>query len=240
VQCETGFATIVKMRVIADRQQVVRVDWEGAPLQEGGMRRRLLARTVRLADASTGVVLSDYGKGVLDQTMIDAVLATVHRTRRPVGMDPKDTHHLQIAGITVATPNCREAHVCAGLPARSSIPGDPLNDMILRNASDILLEKWQADQLVITLGAQGMFLAAPGSVPEVIPTHAREVFDVSGAGDTVIATCLLALAAGANRREAAMLGNFAAGVVVGKLGTACCTPDELLAAIRENQRSSAI
>jgi len=232
---QPGFSTIVKMRIVAERQQVVRVDWEGAPLADGATRRRLVERTARMTARATGVVLSDYGKGMVDQAMVDAVMAAAHRARCPVGMDPKDTHHLTIKGITVATPNCREAHVCAGLPARASIPGNPLRDSVLRKAGNLLLAKWRAEQLVITLGAQGMYLVARNCKPEVIPTRAREVFDVSGAGDTVIATCLLALAAGADRREAAMLGNYAAGVVVGKLGTACCTPEELMDAIRCDQ-----
>ena len=232
----SGFTTIVKMRVIAERQQVVRVDWENHVNMASGARRRLAARSMELAAAASGVLLSDYGKGVLDQELLDAIKDAAHRSGIPVGMDPKDTHVLNIRGIALATPNCREAHICAGLPARATIPGDPLHDVTLKRAAEILLHAWQVEQLVITLGAQGMYLAAAGRPPEVIPTRAREVFDVSGAGDTVIATCLLAIASGATRREAAMLGNYAAGVVVGKLGTACSSPEELIAAIREDNR----
>lgn len=232
-----GFPTIVKMRVIADRQQVVRVDWERPAGMSRVARRRLTTQSVRLAAAASGVLLSDYGKGVLDQDLIDAILGAARRKDVPVGLDPKDTHVLNVRGIALATPNCREAHICAGLPARATIPGDPLRDENLRRAAEILLHAWQVEQLIITLGAQGMYLAAPDHPPEVIPTRAREVFDVSGAGDTVIAACLLAIAAGAARHEAAMLGNYAAGVVVGKLGTAWCSPGELLAAIREDHRA---
>jgi D-beta-D-heptose 7-phosphate kinase/D-beta-D-heptose 1-phosphate adenosyltransferase len=224
-------ATTVKMRVIADRQQVVRVDWENQPALGGRVRRAMAQRLRDLIPGVTGVILADYGKGVLEQDTADAALRAARRRGIPIGMDPKDTHALRIAGLTLATPNCREAHVCAGLPARAAIPGDPAKDKLLRRAAAILLRKWRTDQLLITLGAQGMYLAAPRQQPEVIPTRAREVFDVSGAGDTVIATCLLALAAGATQREAALLGNIAAGVVVGKLGTACCSPAELLAAV---------
>lgn len=231
-----GFQTIVKMRVIAERQQVVRVDWERPSGLAQAVRRRLAVRAAQLAGRASGVLLSDYGKGVLDQGLLDAVLGAARRAGAPVGMDPKETHVLNVRGIALATPNCREAHVCAGLPPRATIPGDPLRDEHLKRAADILLTAWQVDQLIITLGAQGMYLAAAGHPPEVIPTRAREVFDVSGAGDTVIATCLLAITAGATRREAAMLGNYAAGVVVGKLGTAYCSPSELLAAIREDHR----
>ena len=105
----------------------------------------------------------------------------------------------------------------------------------LRKAAEILLRRWKPQQLIVTLGPQGMYLAARGRPPVVIPARAREVFDVSGAGDTVIATCMLAVAAGAACPEAAALGNHAAGVVVGKVGTACCSPEEMLASVARDE-----
>lgn len=231
-----GHLTTVKMRVIAERQQVVRVDWEVLPRAEARLRCDWVTRLLPRVKAATGVIMADYGKGVLEADTVIPLQAAARRWRKPLGVDPKDTHVLPFCGITLATPNCREAHVCAGVTARSSIGGDPARDERLRRVAAILMRKWRPEQLLITLGAQGMYLVGRKCAPEVIPTQAREVFDVSGAGDTVIATCLLALTAGATRREAAMLGNCAAGVVVGKLGTACCTPEELLAAVARSQR----
>ena len=101
---------------------------------------------------------------------------------------------------------------------------------------EILMEKWAAENLAITLGSQGMFLMTRGKAPRHVPTRAREVFDVSGAGDTVIAACVTALAAGAEFIESAELANIAAGVVVGKLGTASCTPEELLNHMRNSRK----
>ena len=229
-----GITTTVKLRVIAERQQLVRIDWE-RPLDVTAQDRRDFARrTSALAKRATGVILEDYSKGVIDQQTVDAVLAAVQRRRTPVGLDPKDNRDLRLAGITLATPNCKEAHICAGLPARSSVPGDPLKDEILRRAGAILMKQWRPRQLIVTLGAQGMYLVSGRDRPQVIPTRAREVFDVSGAGDTVIAACLLAMASGATPYEAAVLGNYAAGVVVGKLGTASCSPAELIDSIAKD------
>jgi D-beta-D-heptose 7-phosphate kinase/D-beta-D-heptose 1-phosphate adenosyltransferase len=105
---------------------------------------------------------------------------------------------------------------------------NPLEDEPLMQAGEIVLERWSPDFLLVTLGAQGMLLWAKGGSPQHVPTKAREVFEVSGAGDTVMATCLMALASGATYEEAADLANYAAGVVVGKLGTATCSPKELI------------
>ena len=149
----------------------------------------------------------------------------------PIGLDPKEGHDLDLRGITVATPNRKEAFAIARLPD----PGakeNPLADKALGRTGEILMEKWAAKNLAITLGPQGMFLMTQGKPPRHVPTRAREVFDVSGAGDTVIAALVTALTAGADFLEAAELANIAAGVVVGKLGTASCTPDELLAHMR--------
>ena len=223
-----GARTTVKMRILAERQQVVRVDWEDEtaipPTSTGALRRKL----DRLARLATGVIIADYRKGMVSQAVVDAVLGVARERGVPVGLDPKDNTHLKISGLTLATPNYKEALACACLPPKAAPGADPLADESLRKAGEILLKKWSLEQLIVTLGPQGMYWVAPRRPPRVIPTRAREVFDVSGAGDTVIATCLLALASGAGGMEAAALGNSAAGVVVGKLGTASCSPGELL------------
>ena len=130
----------------------------------------------------------------------------------------------------MVTPNRAEAFATAGMPDPGPGPA-PLRDRALRRAGAVLLDRWRPAHLLVTLGPQGMLLMAPDDASVHIPTRAREVFDVSGAGDTVIAVCLLARAAGAPAREAAELANVAAGVVVGKIGTAACTAEELLAAV---------
>lgn len=235
VRAIKGFQTTVKMRVLADRQQVLRVDWDPDPVFPQADVDAFCESVSRQIESCTGVVIEDYSKGIVCQEVMDAVLSAAKRRGIPVGLDPKDNLNLRIKGITLATPNYKEAHLCAGLPAKAPPPGSPLEDASLRKASDILLKTWEPEQLLVTLGPNGMYLAGSGRVPRVIPTRAREVFDVSGAGDTVIATCVMALAAGASFDEAAVLGNNAAGVVVGKLGTATCSADELLASVEANE-----
>jgi len=235
VRIVTGLQTTVKMRVLADRQQVVRVDWESdsyLPSEDIHAFCELITKEMESCD---GVVVEDYSKGIVCQEVMDAVLNSAKKKGIPVGLDPKDNLNLTIKGITLATPNYKEAQVCAGLPAKAPPPGDPMSDIVLRKAAETLMQLWEPKQLLVTLGANGMYMLAQDTSPRVIPTRAREVYDVSGAGDTVIATCVMALAAGASYDEAAVLGNNAAGVVVGKLGTATCSPDELIASVEFNE-----
>ncbi len=230
-----GMRTTVKTRIIAERQQMIRVDWENEkPHPDEAVQAFCEAVERAIADC-TGVVIEDYNKGIVRQEVVDVVLAAARRKGIPVGLDPKDNLDLRIRGITLATPNYKEAHVCAGLTPRPPPAGDPLKDASLGKAAEILLRQWQPEQLIVTLGPQGMYLASKDRPPRVIPTRAREVFDVSGAGDTVIATCVLALAAGATFDEAAVLGNNAAGVVVGKLGTATCSVEELIGSVETHE-----
>lgn len=224
---EPNHQTIVKTRIIAERQQLVRVDWDPDEEPGSGLVDRLGEAARAAVAQADGVILEDYGKGVVQQQVVDAVLAAAATADIPSGFDPKDNHTLAVKGVTLATPNRREAFHAAGFA--ESAPGeDPLEDQALRQVGERLLEAWQPRHLLITLGAHGMLLLSGEEAPVHVPTQAREVFDVSGAGDTVIATCLLALAAGAEAREAAELANLAAGVVVAKLGTATCTPNELM------------
>ncbi|MEI8351769.1 MAG: PfkB family carbohydrate kinase [bacterium] len=235
VRAVNGLHTTVKMRILADRQQVARVDWDAESEFPESDIAAFCERVSREIETCTGVVIEDYSKGIVRQEVVDAILSAARRKGIPVGLDPKDNLSLKLKGITLATPNYREAHVCAGIPAKAPPPGSPLEDQSLRRAAEQLLRQWEPKQLLVTLGPNGMYLAEPGREPRVIPTRAREVYDVSGAGDTVIATCVMALAAGAVFDEAAVLGNNAAGVVVGKLGTAICSPAELLASVEANE-----
>ncbi len=219
--------TTVKTRIIADRQQVVRVDWEDALELTGehldGFCRRMADRIAHV----DGVIIEDYGKGVIRQEVVNEALSAARARDIPVGYDPKDDHTLDVRGATVATPNRKEAFMALGKrePLQER---PPLEDPELVEVSKQLRDKWGVELLVITLGPHGMFLLDERDKPVHVPTRAREVFDVSGAGDTVIAVCTLALASGASHREAVELANYAAGDVVARLGTAPCTAEALL------------
>jgi D-beta-D-heptose 7-phosphate kinase/D-beta-D-heptose 1-phosphate adenosyltransferase len=225
-----GMRTTVKTRVLADRQQVVRIDREDPPEAIAGKIPELCAKIQAAAESVDAIVIEDYGKGVITAEVASACAAAARRCSLPVGFDPKDNHDLPVRGITIATPNYREA--CSAAGVRETPLGDELEkDARLLEIARRLRQKWETKLLAITLGAHGMFLLENGDSPVVIPARAREVFDVSGAGDTVIAVAVLSLAAGATYYEAAALANFAAGVVVGKIGTASCSAAELLGSI---------
>ena len=148
-----------------------------------------------------------------------------------LSLDPKPVHHLDLSRLSLITPNRKEAFELAGLPDEMRHP-NPLEDANLMRVSERLLGELRPAVLLITLGELGMLLCQHGQKPVHIPTVAQEVFDVSGAGDTVIATFTLAVAAGASPLEAAILSNHAAGIVVGKAGTATVNPEELLASFK--------
>jgi D-beta-D-heptose 7-phosphate kinase/D-beta-D-heptose 1-phosphate adenosyltransferase len=222
--------TTVKTRVVAERQQVVRVDRECRDIISDAVVERLCRSAAEAVVTATGVIIEDYGKGVVRQAVVDAVLSAAQARGVPVGFDPKENHELRIRGVTIATPNRREAFLAAGM--RDTHPDrPPAEDPELLRMAGHLHARWGAELLLVTLGPGGMLLLRKDGPALHVPTRAREVFDVSGAGDTVIGLCVLALAAGANPEEAAHLANGAAGVVVGKLGTAVCTPSELLAVL---------
>ncbi len=225
---ETGeHPTCVKTRIVAERQQVVRVDREEylqIPTEAMTAFSRLIEKEIEEAD---GVIIEDYGKGSVQQDVVDTVIKAAELKGIPVGYDPKDDHILKMEGVSVVTPNRKEAFGSAGI-AEGKPCNNPLEDQALLEVGRVLDEKWKARHTLITLGPHGMLLLNQGDEAQHIPTRAREVFDVSGAGDTVIATYVLTLACGATYLEAAELSNFAAGVVVGKLGTATCTQKELI------------
>ncbi len=221
-------ATTVKTRIIAEHQQVVRVDWDNVEEYTPEVMQEFVVRLSEQVRHSTGVIIEDYGKGVVVQPVVDEVIREGRQCGVPTGMDPKDNHELDVEGVSVITPNRAEAFSAVNLVDNKPGP-DPLQDERLLRVGAGLLEKWKPELLMLTLGSLGLMLVAEGRANRHIPTRAREVFDVSGAGDTVIATCLLAMAAGATHEEAAELANYAAGIVVGKLGTATTSCEELLA-----------
>jgi len=221
-------STTVKTRIIAEHQQMIRVDWDTDGDDISGSMQAFGVSVSELAEKADAIIIEDYGKGVVQQAVVDRVIETAKRQNIPTGMDPKDNHELDLRGVTIATPNRGEAYIAMGT-IDSKPQKNPLKDERLLKVASGLLDKWHPDMLILTLGSLGMLLVGRDAPLKHIPTRAREVFDVSGAGDTVIAVCLLALASGATKEEAAELANYAAGIVVGKLGTATCSYEELLA-----------
>lgn len=220
--------TTVKTRILAEHQQVVRVDREDPLNLPDEILRDFCRDTATLVSGVSGVIIEDYTKGTVRQELIDVVLEAAKEEGVPIAVDPKESSDLKFTGISVATPNRKEVFALARIPEGPS-SDNPLHDEALLKAADILFGQWNPEFLIITLGAHGMLLFSKDQEPRHVPTVAREVFDVSGAGDTVITATLLALCAGADYNQIAELANCAAGVVVGKVGTADCTGEELLA-----------
>lgn len=228
-----AFRTIVKTRIIAQHQQVVRVDRERitSPTPERvGEIVRLVRDKLPEVDA---VIFEDYGKGFLTNELVAGVCQDAGAAGKIVAADPNPRHSIDWPGITVATPNRSEAFLAAGIAMRDP-GGAPNEDADLARAGETLLKKWNAKLLLITLGEQGMMLFQKDDKPHHVPTKARQVFDVSGAGDTAIAMFTLALCCGATPIEAAEIANHASAVVIGKLGTATVTRDELFSNFRED------
>ena len=219
--------TSIKTRIVAHQQQVVRVDRETRGCLDAKTTARLLAEFNQKIARADAVIIGDYGKGVVTQPLLEEI-KTVCRARGVwLSLDPKPVHHLNLHGLSLITPNRKEAFELAKLPDDTK-NANPLADQNLGLVADRLLNELSPALLLITLGELGMLLCQRGQAPFHIPTVAQEVFDVSGAGDTVIATFTLAIAAGSSPMEAAILSNHAAGIVVGKVGTATTTPEELI------------
>jgi len=225
--------TSIKTRVIANQQQVVRVDRETRGGIDARLAARLLAAVDRQLDQAAAVIVGDYGKGVVTQALLDGVKARCRARGIWLSLDPKPVHRLNLTGLSLITPNRKEAFELAEETDPGRAPS-PLADPALRRVVDRLLTGLRPALLLVTLGEQGMLLCSTGRPPFHIPTVAQEVFDVSGAGDTVIATFTAAIAAGASPIEAAILSNHAAGVVVGKVGTATVTAAELQLSFRRS------
>jgi len=211
--------TTVKTRIIAHNQQVVRTDRESKQAVSSILTTELVASFLRHLPAAAAVIVSDYDKGVVNRSVLDSILPQARSAAVPVFVDPKIDHADEYRPITMITPNQREAE----LLTRTSISDKPS----LEAAGRKLLEQFGCEYALITRGEDGMSLFN-ATDSHHLPTFAREVFDVTGAGDTVIATLALAHAAGASMPECATLANHAAGIVVGKVGTATISRFELL------------
>jgi D-beta-D-heptose 7-phosphate kinase/D-beta-D-heptose 1-phosphate adenosyltransferase len=213
--------TIVKTRIVAHHQQIARVDLE----RKGALAEGLiasLAKFVREADYD-GLLISDYNKGIVNPDLMADVLAAAGERKSPVFVDPKVENFRLFSPVTLITPNHFEAEKVVGHPCRTDAEVDRAGAEIMALIS--------CRYLIIKRGEQGMTVFQQGKKPIHIPTVAREVFDVTGAGDTVIAAAALALLAGGTIEQAATIATAAAGIVVGKIGTAAATPEELLAAL---------
>jgi D-beta-D-heptose 7-phosphate kinase/D-beta-D-heptose 1-phosphate adenosyltransferase len=194
-----------------------------------------MARLEPALSHCAAVVVGDYGKGVVN----DSILGKLKRLCRDraiwLSLDPKPSHRVDLSGLSLMTPNRRETFELAGI-ADETRNHNPLADRNLMQAAEVLLHRLSPVLLLITLGELGMVLCQKNDRPIHIPTVAREVFDVSGAGDTVIASFTAAIAGGASATEAALIANFAAGIVVGKVGTATVTPEEILETMQSARR----
>lgn len=215
--------TTLKTRIIAHNQQVVRADRENRKAIAAEIEDHIAAVFRREIAAADGVIVSDYSKGLLTTSLLAEVLPLAKERKVTVCLDPKTRNLTSYQPVTVITPNHQEASEATGITIEDR--------QSLIEAGQQILNSIDCQAALITRGEEGMALfTRDGSVTH-IPTVAREVYDVTGAGDTVIATLALALATGATFAESAILANYAAGVVVGKLGTATVTCRELLATI---------
>ena len=222
--------TIAKTRVMAQRQQLLRLDEEQTgPIDPQDLKALLDLALDLIADANV-VILSDYGKGTIDSLCCSTIIRRARERLLPTLVDPKGTDWTRYAGATCITPNTAELELVTGKQI--------ISDETLMDAGQELLKDLQIDRLLVTRGAEGMALFTRNDPPVLIPTLARDVFDVSGAGDTVIATVAAAIAAGMDWPQAARLANIAAGIVVVKVGTNPIRAEELALALRQGQNGT--
>jgi rfaE bifunctional protein kinase chain/domain len=218
---DPGRPTTTKVRIVTDRnQQVARIDYEVDTDIADDVEQRVVAEIQKHAERASAIVLSDYLKGCVTRKVVQAAVSAGAAAGVPVLVDPKIPHVDHYAGTTVVTPNHQEAEIAANMRVRSEDEA--------RAAARLFRARAQCQSVLMTRGDQGMWLLA--DVEGHLPATAREVADVTGAGDTVIATLALALATGATMAEAARLANEAAGIAVGKFGPATISAGELLRA----------
>ena len=231
------FFTIVKTRIIALHQQVVRVDREKILTPSSAQIAMAVAAVRDSLQETDAIIFEDYGKGFVTTELVAQITREAAAAGKIVAADPNPQHSVDWRGVTVVKPNRAEAFLAAGIPWRDA--EDPLTkDTDLERAGKALLQKWETQYVLITLGEHGMMLFRQNEAPHYIRTKARQVFDVSGAGDTAIALFTLGLVCGATPIEAAEIANHGSAVVVNKLGTATVTRDELVASFREDRKDA--
>lgn len=216
--------TTLKTRVVAHHQQVVRIDREKIEGISTGALDKIIDYVKSIIDEMDAIIIEDYGKGVISTKLLKEVLSIAKKKKKIITVDPKEEHFSYYKGVTAITPNHHEAAQAVGIKAKDK-------DGILK-IGKALLKKLNCEGVLVTLGENGMQLFQKNGATIHIPTVAQEVFDVSGAGDTVISTFTLALALGIDMKDAAYVSNIAAGIVVGKVGIAVITQKELLARIK--------
>ncbi len=222
ITVDTARPTTQKVRIVAERQQVVRVDRESKAKLEPKTAKICIQNFKRALKKASGVIMSDYGKGMLSDHNIQEIISLCNAKKIPVCVDPKIDNFLKYKNITCMTPNTKEAWEGMGLPPKKE-------EKAILDLGKNILKALKAKSILITRSAQGMSLFEQGNKIKTttICATAKEVFDVTGAGDTVISVLTLALACGATLQEAAYIANEAAGLVVAKLGTACVTQEEI-------------
>ena len=217
--------TILKTRVIAHQQQVVRIDREKVDPVRDSLIRKLTGYIEDVIGEMDGVIVEDYGKGLITAKLLDRIIPLAKRKRKIIAVDPKVEHFSYYKGVTLLTPNDAEASRAVGFEIKDKVS--------LKKAGAELLKKLKLKVLLITLGEEGMVVFEEGKPAKKIPTIAQEVFVVSGAGDTVVSSYTLSLISGASPFQAAHVANCAAGIVVGKVGIAVVTQDEVIQKIKD-------
>jgi D-beta-D-heptose 7-phosphate kinase/D-beta-D-heptose 1-phosphate adenosyltransferase len=228
---DEGFRTILKTRIIALHQQVVRVDREKILAASKAHIAEAVAAVQANIKETDAIIFEDYGKGFVTTDLVAQIARDAAAAGKIVAADPNPRHSVDWRGVTVVKPNRAEAFLAAGIPCRDADEA-AVNDTDLEHVGEALLKKWETQYVLITLGEHGMMLFQQNNAPHYIHTKARQVFDVSGAGDTAIALFTLGLVCGATPIEAAEIANHGSAVVVSKLGTATVTRDELVASLR--------
>ncbi len=227
VFAEPRFMTTQKSRLIARprHQQLVRLDHENHGAISKKVCEKIRQFVKRRMSRCDAVVISDYGKGVVHPELLEVISELVPKLHIPCVVDPKKENFGRYRNVTLVTPNKEEAGEAAGMTIHDQAS--------LERVGKVLLKKWQANAVLVTRGQEGMSLFRHDGSIGYFPTAAKEVFDVTGAGDTVVATCALTLASGGTYEDAATLANLAAGIVVGEVGTANVPEDRLKKQIRE-------
>jgi len=223
VVVESDRVTTVKTRIIAHHQQMVRFDRESRAVSDSNSLGKIISYLKKLLAELDAVIISDYQKGMVSQELLQEILPLIRKKGKIICVDPKPKHFPLYQGVTVITPNQQEASLATGV--------DIEDEESLEKAGRAILDILHCKGALITRGEEGMTLFEQGGGITHIPTVAREVYDVTGAGDTVISAYTLALAAGASFLKAAVISNYAAGIVISKLGTATANREELENAI---------
>lgn len=220
--------TTAKTRVIADKQHIVRIDKESKLYLNSDMNQKMLKHLQEISGSLDGIILQDYNKGVLSESFIKEIIELALGKNILVTVDPKFHNFHAYKNVTVFKPNRKEAEDVLGMKIKS--------DKDISQAGSLLLEKLGAENVLLTLGSEGIAVFEKGKLEKRMPTKARKVADVSGAGDTVISTLTLALAAGADIIEASFLANYAGGIVCEEVGIVPIESDKLFNTILQENK----